>query len=220
MLGRPVLERTGASGMTLTLSSADWFPGTGQLLGRGPVRGERRLPGNGLQTLSSPALTGNSLSQIVDLQSPVQLLDPGRKARLDARQTRIQLADERISSPHPFTALLDQSLLTGIGFEVMGPIHTLIIPQACRLNQPTDSLRAERCSWNWQTNQVEATGSVELRRKAFQQVTKAQRLTGTVTKQGQAVFSSPGSRVETRMTLPPARSRPQTSERKAPPISL
>ncbi|MCX5940407.1 MAG: LPS export ABC transporter periplasmic protein LptC [Cyanobium sp. LacPavin_0818_WC50_MAG_67_9] len=220
LLGRPVLQRTGASGMTLTLSSADWFPGTGQLLGRGPVRGERRLPGNGLQTLSSPGLTGNSLSQIIDLQSPVQLLDPGRKAKLDARQTRIQLADERISSPHPFTARLDQSLLTGIGFEVLGPIHTLIIPQACRLNQPTDSLRADRCSWNWQTNQAEATGSVELRRQAFQQVTRAQRLTGVVSKQGQAVFSDPGSRVQTRMTLPPARSRPQTSERKAPPISL
>lgn len=220
LLGRPVLERTGVSGMTLTVSSADWFPGTGQLLGRGPVRGERRLPGKGLQTLSSPALTGNSLTQVIDLQSPVQLLDPGRKARLDARQTRIQLADERISSPHPFTARLDQSLLTGIGFEVLGPIQTLVIPQACRLNQPTDALRADRCSWNWKTNQVEATGHVELRRTAFQQVTKAQRLSGLVSKQGQAVFSSPGGRVQTRMTLPPARNRPQTKERKAPPISL
>lgn len=220
LLGRPVLERTGVSGMTLTVSSADWFPGTGQLLGRGPVRGERRLPGKGRQTLSSPALTGNSLTQVIDLQSPVQLLDPGRKARLDALQTRIQLANERISSPHPFTARLDQSLLTGIGFEVLGPIQTLVIPQACRLNQPTDALRADRCSWNWKTNQVEATGHVELRRTAFQQVTKAQRLTGLVSKQGQAVFSSPGSRVQTRMTLPPARNRPQTKERKAPPISL
>jgi LPS export ABC transporter protein LptC len=220
LLGRPVLERTGASGMTLLLSSVDWFPGTGQLLGRGPVRGVRRLPGKGFQTLSSPALTGNSLSQIFDLQSPVQLLDPGRKARLDARETRIQLADERISSPHPFTARLDQSLLTGVGFEILSPIHTVVIPQACRLTQPTDALRADRCTWNWQNNQVEATGSVELRRNAYQQVTKAQRLTGMVSKEGQAVFSSPGSRVQTRMTLPPARSRAQTSGRKAPPISL
>jgi hypothetical protein len=220
LLGRPVLERTGTSGMTLILSSADWFPGTGQLLGRGPVRGVRRLPGKRFQTLSSPALTGNSLSQMIDLQSPVQLLDPGRKARLDARETRIQLADERISSPHPFPARLDQSLLTGVGFEILGPIHTVVIPQACRLNQPTDALRADRCTWNWQTNQVEATGSVELRRNAYQQVTKAQRLTGMVSKEGKAVFTSPGSRVQTRMTLPPARSRAQTSGRKAPPISL
>ena len=220
LLGRPLLERTGASGMTLALSSADWFPGTGQLLGRGPVRGERRLPGKGLQTLSSPSLTGNSLTQVIDLQAPVQLLDPGRKARLDARQTRIQLAEERISSPYPFTARLDQSLLTGIGFELLGPRHTLVIPQACRLNQPTDALRADRCSWNWQTNQVEATGGVELRRTAYQQVTRAQRLTGVVSKQGQAQFSSPGSRVETRMTLPPARSRAGTAGRTGPAFSL
>ncbi|MEX0587707.1 MAG: hypothetical protein WD136_00455, partial [Cyanobium sp.] len=224
--GKPLLQRPGESGLKLSLSAADWFPSTGQLLGRGPVSGERRLPGSGIQTLSSPALSGNSQTQVIDLQAPVQLLDAGRKARLDARDTRIQLAEELISSPYPFTAWLDQSRLTGIGFELQGPSNTVVIPRDCRLTQPGDSLSAERCTWNWQTNQVEATGGVELRRAAYQQVTRAQRLKGVATKQGQVLFSNPGSRVETRMTLPQVRPRHSKADgnpnpnQKAPPFSL
>jgi lipopolysaccharide export system protein LptA len=218
--GRPVLERSGDDGLTLTLTSADWFPNSGQIEGRGPVHGERRQPGSGLQTLSAPSLRGHSFQQVIDLQSPVQILDPGRKARLDARETRIQLATERISSPHPFTAWLDQSRLTGVGFEVLGRSHTVRVPKACQLTQPGDALLADRCTWNWQTNWVEATGGVELRRTALKQVTRAQRLTGLVSKQGLVEFSSPGSRVQTQLTLPSARPRDSKEPRPAPPFSL
>ncbi len=218
--GRPVLERSGEDGLTLTLTSADWFPNSGLILGRGPVRGERRQPGSGLQTLSAPTLRGNSLQQVIDLQSPVQILDPGRKARLDARDTRLQLGDERISSPHPFTAWLDQSRLTGAAFEVLGRRQTVLVPKACQLTQPGQSLVADRCTWNWQTNRVEATGSVELRRSAQQQVTRAQRLSGLVSKQGLVEFSSPGSRVQTQLTLPPVQPRDSKAPRPASPFSL
>ncbi len=220
LLGKPQLQRAGDGAWNLVLSSADWFPGTGALVGRGPVRGERRQPGNGLQTLTSPALTGNSLRQVIDLQAPVQVLDPGRKARLDASATRLELALERISSPFPFHAELDQSRLSGQGFEALGASHTLVIPQACRLQQPTDSLAAHRCTWNWQTNQVTAQGSVELRRSAFQQVTRAQQLQGVATKEGQVVFSSPGRRVESRLTVPPPRRDARNQAQKAPPFAL
>ena len=218
--GKPQLERAGDGAWTLALSAADWFPGTGALVGRGPVRGERRQAGSGLQTLTSPSLTGNSLRQVIDLQAPVQVLDPGRKARLDASATRLELALERISSPHPFRAQLDQSRLRGTGFEALGARHTLVIPQACQLQQPSDSLVADRCTWNWQTNQVTAQGSVELRRSAFQQVTRAQQLQGVATKQGQVVFSSPGSRVESRLTVPPPRRDGRQQAPKAPPFAL
>lgn len=220
LLGQPLLKRSGEGAWTLALSSADWFPGTGALVGHGPVLGERRLAGSVAQTLTAPSLTGNSLRQVIDLQGPVQILDPGRKARLDASTTRLELSLERISSPHPFWAELDQSRLTGQGFEALGASHTLVIPQACRLQQPTDSLVAERCSWNWKTNQVSAQGSVELRRKAFQQVTRAQQLRGVATKQGQVMFSSPGRRVETRLTVPPPRSNSRSQVRKEPPFAL
>ena len=218
--GQPLLERSSDGTWTLALSSADWFLGTGQLVGRGPVRGERELTGSGLQSLTSPSLTGNSLRQVIDLQAPVQVLDPGRKARLDARATRLELTQERISSPHPFWAQLDQSRLSGQGFEALGASQTLVIPKACRLQQPTDSLVANRCTWNWQTNLVTAQGAVELRRSAFQQVTRAQRLQGVATKQGQVVFSSPGSRVESRLTLPPPRRDARKLGPKAPPFAL
>ena len=217
--GFPLLERPGAVGLKLTMNSADWFANTGQLIGRGPVRGERRLAGNGFQTLSSPALSGNSLLQVIDLHAPVQILDPGRKGRLDASHTRLDLAREKITSPHPFVALLDQSRLSGLGFEVLGPINTLVVPQNCRLNQPTDSLVANRCAWNWQTNEIEALGDVELRRTAFSQVTRAKQLKGVLTKQGLAVFSSPGGRVETRVTLPP-RAPAKPGSRKPAPFAL
>jgi hypothetical protein len=160
------------------------------------------------------------LRQVIDLQAPVQVLDPGRKARLDASATRLELAVERISSPHPFRAQLDQSRLSGLGFEALGGSQTLVIPQACRLQQPTDSLVANRCTWNWQTNQVTAQGSVELRRSAFQQITRAQQLQGVATKQGQVVFSSPGSRVESRLTVPPPRRDARKQAPKAPPFAL
>lgn len=218
--GQPVLERPGADGLKLVLTSVDWFPTTGQLVGRGPVQGERRLPQGGLQTLTAPALSGNSLSQVLDLQAPVLLLDPARKARLEASTTRLQLVEERISSPHPFRAWLDQSRLTGNGFEVLGRSHTVEIPRSCRLQRSGDSLVAERCSWNWQTNQVEAAGGVELRRAAFQQITRAQRLQGVLTRDGKAVFSSPGTRVETRMTIPPDRPQEGRPPRPAPPFAL
>lgn len=220
LLGKPLLQRSGDGAWTLALSSADWFPGTGALVGRGPVRGERRQAGGSPQSLTSPSLTGNSLRQVIDLQAPVQVLDPGRKARLDARATRLELALERISSPYPFLAVLDQSRLSGQGFEALGASHTLVIPQACRLQQPTDSLVANRCTWNWQTNQVTAQGSVELRRSAFQQITRAQQLEGVATKQGQVVFSSPGRRVESRLTVPPPRRDGPKQTRKAPPFAL
>ncbi|MDA1246140.1 MAG: LPS export ABC transporter periplasmic protein LptC [Cyanobacteria bacterium] len=201
--GLPLLESSRAVGLKLALSSADWFPTTGQLIGRGPVRGERRLAANGVQTLSAPSLSANSLLQLIDLQGPVQLVDLGRKGRLDASNTRLDLVRERISSPHPFRAALDQSRLSGTGFETVGTAPTLVVPLDCRLTQPTASLVANRCSWNWQTNQIEALGAVELHRRAISQVTRSQRMQGVLTKEGMTVFKGPEARVETRVTLPP-----------------
>ena len=140
---------------------------------------------------------------MIDLAAPVQLLDPSRKARLDASDTRIEMALERISSPHPFTAQLDKSRLSGQGFEVLGRSHTVLIPQACRIQQPGDSLKANRCSWNWQTNEVAADGGVVLRRQSLNQITRAERLTGLLSKEGRAEFSNPGNRVLSQVKVPP-----------------
>jgi hypothetical protein len=201
--GKPVLERSGSDQLKLALKAVDWYARTGQLVGMGPVRGERRLPANVLQTLTAPRLSGNSLTRVIDLAAPVQLLDPSRKARLDASDTRIEMALERISSPHPFTAQLDQSRLSGQGFEVLGRSHTVLIPQACRIQQPGDSLKANRCSWNWQTNEVAADGGVVLRRQSLNQITRAERLTGLLSKEGRAEFSNPGNRVLSQVKVPP-----------------
>ena len=157
---------------------------------------------------------------MIDLAAPVQLLDPGRKARLDASNTRIELALERISSPHPFTAQLDQSRLSGQGFELLGRISTVVIPLACRINQPGESLVANSCSWNWETNQVGARGAVELRRQSPNQITRAERLTGLLTKQGRAEFSTPGGRVQSQVTVPPRAESGGRRSSKAAPFAL
>ncbi len=218
--GQPVLQRKGDDQLKLALSTVDWYPRTGQLIGMGPVRGERRLPATAVQTLTAPSLTANSLTRVIDLAAPVQLLDPGRKARLDASNTRIELALERISSPHPFTAQLDQSRLSGQGFELLGRSTTVVIPQACRINQPGESLVANSCSWNWQTNQVGARGAVELRRQSPNQITRAERLTGLLTKQGRAEFSTPGGRVKSQVKVPPRAESGGRRSSKAAPFAL
>ncbi|MEB3327435.1 MAG: LPS export ABC transporter periplasmic protein LptC [Synechococcus sp.] len=198
----PLLVRSGGERLTLALKAVDWYARTGQLVGTGPVRGERRLPAQVVQTLTSPRLSGNSLARVIDLAAPVQLLDPSRKARLDARDTRIEMALERISSPHPFTAKLDQSSLSGQGFEVLGRSQTVVISRSCRIQQPGDYLEASRCSWNWQTNEVSADGDVVLRRDNLEQTTRAERLTGLLSKQGRAEFSNPGSVVRSQVKVP------------------
>jgi hypothetical protein len=96
----------------------------------------------------------------------------------------------------------------------------VFIPQGCDLRQPGEQLTAQRCQWNWPTGRFQAQGGVELRRKSYQQITRASLVNGSIGKDGTAVFSSPGSRVNSQFTLPPQQKTRHLSHRSKPAVQF
>lgn len=219
--GDPLLVDQGRPRLSLALRQVQWWAASGTLMGAGPVRGERRESGGRHQTLTSPSLSGNSLRQELILAAPVRVVDAADGSELRARASRIDLAQETISSDQPFEGQRGSLTLRGQGFTLSSRSTTLVIPRGCELRQPGDQLLATRCSWNWSTDQVEARGGVELRRQQNGQVTRAEQLDGRAAKDGSVVFSQPGGRVTSQFSLPPAaRSGPGAPRRSSPPIQL
>ncbi len=235
--------------LRLQVRAADWFTESGEITSEGPVIGVREvsrgsaspasattpaktktaasLPVSGerganqpqQQILTAPSLKGNSQSQILTLLAPVRLVDVGRNASLDALQTEIDVGQELIHSSLPFHGVLNQSRVQGVGFQIFSKRQLAVVQSHCQLQQPTDSLQADQCQWNWSTNQVQARGQVVLKRQANHQITRAERIDGRLGNQGLVVFTSPGSRVKTQLQLktkPAAAARPASPAAKAP----
>jgi hypothetical protein len=188
--------------IVLRVSSADWFPTTGLLSAPGPVRAVRRQEGGKApQLLESPFLRGNTLQQRLVLQAPVRFTDRASKAWLSGGDTAIELTRQAVVSAQPFRGQIDQLQLSGQGFELLSGQTQAVIQPGCELRQPGEILTARRCSWNWVTQAVEASGGVILRRQQNNQITRARRLDGRLGKDGLAEFSSPGSRVNTQVRV-------------------
>jgi hypothetical protein len=183
----------------LTVMTADWSPGSGLFQAAGPVRG-RRSDG---QVITASALQGNLRQGFVDLLAPVRVIDAGRKGWLEAERSRWDLTGQTLRTPTPFRARLDKLAMQGSALDIDLKRELVVVPSGCDLQQPGETLRAQTCRWNWTTGQFEALGDVVLRRSANSQVTRAARLEGTIGKQGQAVFTTPGGRVNSELTLPP-----------------
>lgn len=200
---RPLPAAAGpAAAIVVTVSEADWSPRSGILLARGPVRAVRRQrPGSPPQTLTAPLLRGNTLERVLVLQAPVRFSDPAGGAQLLAGDTSIDLGRERVVSQRPFTGAVRQLQLAGEGFELLQAQTLAVIAPGCVARQPGEQLSAERCSWNWRTQAIQAQGSVRLERRANGLVTRADQLEGRLGSDGQAVFSSPGQRVNTQLRL-------------------
>jgi hypothetical protein len=217
--GQPVLIDQNQPRIELALKRLSWWAKTGELQGEGPVRGERRDASNRRQRLSSPGLSGNSLRQELVLHAPVRLVDPAEQAELIAGATRFLLEQESVSSDQPFVGKRGASTLRGPSFIAFNKTTTLEMPRGCDLAQPGDRLTADRCSWNWKTNQVQASGAVTLRREAQGLVTRAESLNGRVADDGMIVFSRPGGAVTSTVRGPERREEPARPKRK-PPIQL
>jgi LPS export ABC transporter protein LptC len=222
----PLLQRhdNGKINMKIRVSSADWYTKSGDLFANGPVRGVRKLTNKPQQVLTAPSLKGNTLNQILMFAEPVRLVDITRGAVFNARETQVDVRQETISSSLPFQGTVKQSTVRGIGFQLFYTEHLARVLNECKLKQPTDSLTANRCQWNWQTDEVQAIGNVVLKRQTNNQTTKSDRIDGRIGSEGLVVFTSPGKRVKTQMTLnqKPARakSRETRSDLAAPPIQL
>jgi hypothetical protein len=147
-------------------------------------------------------------------------VDPGQNGELLARGARIDLERRLLSSDQPFEGRLGEASLRGSGFQLNFGTSTAVVSSGCRLNQPGDSLRAQRCQWNWDTGAVEASGGVTLRREENDQVTRAEKLTGKAAKNGFVQFGGAGARVRTELRLPEAPDRPQRDRAAPAPIGL
>lgn len=193
----------GKPSTVLDVAQADWNPSSGSLQAKGPVRGERRPPGGSLQVLTASRLEGNTRLQWLDFFAPLRLTDQAQKAWLDAGDSRWDLKQQRIQSSHPFQAAVGKLLIRGQSFEILQVPQTVHIPSGCDLRQPTDWLQATDCLWNWDTQAIQATGNVVLRRTANQQVTRSSQVNGNLGAKGLAVFTTPGGRVSSDLRLPP-----------------
>lgn len=210
---QPQLRRGGAEPVRLDLGQVDWWPATGALVARGPVQGWRTLPDGARQRLTAPALRGNTRTQLIDLQAPVQLEDPSRQALLMAQATRLDLQQRSASSEQAFRGRYGRSSLAGGGFRLDGANSTVLVRDGCHLRQPGEQLTARQCFWDWRGGQAAASGGVVLRRQAQQLETRAERLEGRIARDGVAIFTTPGGQVRTQLRFNPDPQRSPAADR-------
>ena len=227
------------SPLTLIAEAVDWRPNQGDLSAPRTIRGERRQAGrptaatnpasdraNTLKRLPRPAppqvltargLRGNLREGFVDLLAPVRLVDPASNGWMQAEQTRWWTDQERLSSDKPFRGAFNRLEVRGRALEIKLNQETVAIPSGCELRQPGEELRAQRCLWHWPDGRFAAAGDVVLRRAAYQQLTRSSRLQGRIGGDGTAIFTAPGSRVNSRFTLP-RQAQPGPKPRRAAPV--
>jgi LPS export ABC transporter protein LptC len=233
--GNPVLEqwpkpqpaagdRTPAP-IRVRASSVDWRPEQGSLLAPGAVQGERysktRQAGHNASpdlVLTATGLRGNLREGYLDMLAPVRLRDHSGRSWLRAQQTRWAINAQWLASDQPFEGLMRKLHARGDALRIDLAAETVLVPSGCRLDQPGEQLSAARCLWHWSTERFEASGDVELHRSAYKQITRSSQLTGRLGKDGTAVFTSPGARVNSQFTLPPKGPQRQSTPRTKPPV--
>ena len=228
--GQPVLEQWDGKAskaastnkpapLRVQTALVDWRPEQGDLKAPQQVRGLRRDK-DGQLNLTATSLKGNLREGYVDLMAPVQVRDPKRKGWLNAQQTRWLINDQLLSSDQPFQGAFNKLQGQGERFKVNLASSTVFIPEGCNLRQPGEQLTARRCQWNWPSGRFQAEGDVELRRATYQQVTRSAQLRGTIGKDGTAVFSSPGAKVNSQFTLPPQQKGGKQKSRSTPAVQF
>ncbi len=217
-------EKRGRPELVVTVSRADWEPGSGVLAARGPVRAVRRAdgapPDQPPQTLTASALQGNTIQQEYLLRAPVQVIDPAEKMQLDAQDVSIAVHEARMSSEQPFVARRGSTTARGDSLRVRSDEQTVEIPVGCFLEQPGERLRARRCLWNWSTQAIEAEGNLELDRQSNPRSVRGHRIKGTLGPKGSVEVINPGGRVVSRVRVEERRRPPESRQpRQKPPSS-
>jgi LPS export ABC transporter protein LptC len=219
-------EKRGPPELVVTVSRADWQPGSGLLEATGPVRAVRRpassTPGRLPQTFTASALQGNTVRQEYRLRAPVRVVDPVDAMQLDAQDVSIEVGPQRLYSDQPFVARRGPSSVHGESLRVHAGEQSVEIPAGCVLEQPGERLRARRCHWNWKTQAIEAEGNLELDRQTNPRSVRGQQLKGTLGANGSVQVTNPGGRVVSRIRVdqPRRASKPVQPRAKPPPIRL
>ncbi len=200
----------GVPALDVAVQNGVWNTRSGQLTAAGPVSGrQRRDQGRADRQLTAAALEGNTREEWLDLRAPVAMDDPAEQSSLQAGRSRWWYRQNRITSDEPAQARVRQLTIAGADVEVRQNERQIRIGRGCLLTQPNESLRADRCVWNWGTGALQADGSVELRRRNLRQVTRGGTVQGTADARGRVTVAAPGQRVTTVLEVPPGRQRPQ-----------
>ncbi|QNI48438.1 LPS export ABC transporter periplasmic protein LptC [Synechococcus sp. A15-60] len=185
---------------TLRTGPAQWNLDTGLLNAQGPVLGQRRdEEGTVLEQLQGQNLRGNTIQGDITVQAPVNVQIPREKGVLRAQDTTWNFREQTIRSEQPFEADLDEAQIAGGRFRADLNDTTIDVISDCRIEQPGEKLTADRCLWNWQSEEVLAEGNVQLLREANDQITRASRLEGRVGEEGLITFTAPGGKVESQV---------------------
>lgn len=185
---------------TLRTGPAQWNLDTGLLNAQGPVLGQRRdEEGTVLEQLQGQNLRGNTIQGDITVQAPVNVQIPREKGVLRAQDTTWNFREQTIRSEQPFEADLDEAQIAGGRFRADLNDTTVDVISDCRIEQPGEKLTADRCLWNWQSEEVLAEGNVQLLREANDQITRASRLEGRVGEEGLITFTAPGGKVESQV---------------------
>ena len=190
-----------------------WNLDDGTLIASGPVQAAQ----DDGQTVTASRLVGNTRKGYIDLFSPVRMTMSEQKGRISTGTTRWDYLKKQLKTETPFEAVLKNGKATGTGFVVNQQKTTVIVPADCVVEQPTEQLRAQRCSWNWSNDQIVADGDVTLRRDALNQTTRAGRLEGRIGEDGTLIFGTPGQRVESEIRI---RESSADGEKKRPRVSF
>ena len=181
----------------IQVERGSWNLSTGRLNAAGPVLGERQPD----RSLLASRLEGNTNEGYLDLVEPVRVRLGETEDQIQAGRTRWNYQRRELRSVSPFTAKFKAGDASGTGFILDEEATTVTIPQDCRLNQPGDQLRAQRCRWNWTTERIRAEGDVEVRREALQQITRAPVLEGQIGEDGNLRFRAGDERVRSQIRL-------------------
>lgn len=181
---------------------ATWNLENGSLKANGPVLGQRRdQEGVVLEQLEGRELTGNTQKGLITVKSPVIVTMPKNKGLLRAKDTSWNFRKQTLSSNDPFEGLINQTQINGESFLAELNQSTVVIPKGCRIQQPGERLQARQCRWNWETDEVLATGRVRVERESNNQITEAETLSGSVGDEGSLTFTAPGNKVRSQVTI-------------------
>ena len=181
---------------------ATWNLENGSLKANGPVLGQRRdQEGVVLEQLEGRELTGNTQKGLITVKSPVIVTMPKNKGFLRAKDTSWNFRKQTLSSNDPFEGFIKEIQINGERFRAELDQNTVTIPEGCRIKQPGERLRARKCRWNWETDDVLATGNVRVERDENNQITEAQSLNGSIGEKGALIFSAPGNKVRSELTI-------------------
>ena len=167
--------------------SGSWNLQSGRLKVSGPVTARR----NDDSVLKASSLEGDTAEQFLDLIKPVSLNLGSDRGTVSAQTTRWNYVDRQFRSAGPVEGRRKEMRMRGTGFLMDEQSSTLVVLSACRLDQPGEQLQAQRCSWNWESQEIIAESD-------------AQRLKGRVGDDDRLQFNSTDERVRSQFRLPPS----------------